>query len=189
MAVDFKTTAIRHPSASKSPQFARFPVRRHTDRPCVTGSVTVRSTRQRRFKASFARRRHVALFTLRRARLSKSCRGCSSGLARTPQSIRNRLGLQVSPTPLFRQMARPARPRWQRQRRSLSWTRLCRSQERCTFQIPRFPETTVPSLGVLQPRHMASSRLSPPGIIRRRVGATRAEPHERSKGSRPCKSK
>ena len=29
--MDFKTTAIRHPSASKSPEFARFPVRRHTD--------------------------------------------------------------------------------------------------------------------------------------------------------------
>src|ERR1700681_2731747 len=60
-----------------------------------------------------------------------------------------------APRPCFVQMARPARPRWQRQRRSLSRTRLCRSQERCTFQIPRFPETTVPSLGVLQPRHMA----------------------------------
>ena len=40
-AVVFKTTAIRHPSASKSPAFARFPVRRHAEWPGVTGSVTV----------------------------------------------------------------------------------------------------------------------------------------------------
>jgi hypothetical protein len=40
MAVDFKTTAIRHPSASTSPEFARFPVRRHAEWPGVTGRVT-----------------------------------------------------------------------------------------------------------------------------------------------------
>jgi hypothetical protein len=40
--VDFKTTAIRHPSASKSRQNSRgSPVRRHAERPGVTGSVTV----------------------------------------------------------------------------------------------------------------------------------------------------
>src|SRR5712692_7492142 len=38
--VVFKTTAIRHPSASKSPEFGRFPVRRRTERPSVTGRVT-----------------------------------------------------------------------------------------------------------------------------------------------------
>ena len=37
----FKTTAIRHPSASKSPEFARFPVPRHAEWPGVTGRVTV----------------------------------------------------------------------------------------------------------------------------------------------------
>ena len=39
--MDFKTTAIRYPSASKSPEFARFPVRRHAEWPGVTGRVTV----------------------------------------------------------------------------------------------------------------------------------------------------
>jgi hypothetical protein len=40
-AVVFKTTAIRHPSASKSPECARFAVRRHAKWPSVTGRVTV----------------------------------------------------------------------------------------------------------------------------------------------------
>jgi hypothetical protein len=39
--VVFKTTAIRHPSASKSPASARFPVRQPAVWPGVTKRVTV----------------------------------------------------------------------------------------------------------------------------------------------------